>query len=220
MTAEFEGIAELLLVVLAIICAVQALFAGLLLWYVKRMAESLGVPGAVSPPPASPAPPLPAVPPAPVAGEVSEPAATGEAAAPAEAAPTAPMASVPGVPAGEAPLPAAVAPPRGVDILEGSPDIQASIRRLCEKYELSDFIIATLDGLVVVSLLPGSSEEAARFSDLYRRKKKPDTPGVRFLEIAHQGEPMLCVTKSGRPLSPGQAKGIAEDARRILNWWL
>ncbi|HXW98207.1 MAG TPA: hypothetical protein VEI51_00615 [Methanomicrobiales archaeon] len=219
MTAEFEGIAELLLIVLAIICAVQAIFAGLLLWYVKRMAESLGVSGKVAIPTVPhplPVPPRPA-PPAPVGKEVSEPVATGQAVPPAEAAPTV---AGPAVPARETPQPAAEEPSRAVDVLGGSPDIQASVRRLCEKYELSDFIIATLDGLVVVSLLPGSSEEAARFSDLYRRKKKPDSPGVRFLEIVHQGEPMLCIAKSGRPLGPAQAKGIADDARKILNWWL
>jgi hypothetical protein len=107
-----------------------------------------------------------------------------------------------------------------VDLLGECPDIQASILRLCEKYDLADFIITTMDGLLVVSLSPGSSEEAARFSDLYRRKKKPEGPGVTFLEMNHRGEAMLGIVRSDRPLLPDQLRGIGEDARKILNWWL
>jgi len=186
MTAEFESIAELLLVILAITCIVQVIFVGLLLWYVKRMSDSLGGVRAVPPPPA------------PVEGAVEKPEAI-----PVEKA----------VPGGETPPPA-------VELLEESPDIQGSIHRLCEKYHLSDLIITTLDGLVVVSLYPGSSEEAARFSDLYRRRKKPDSPGVTFLEIAHRGETMLAIIRADHPLSPEQLKGIGEDGWKILNWWL
>ena len=193
MTAEFESMAVLLLVVLTIACLVQVFFMGLLLWYMKRAAESLGrmresVP---QPLPPSPAPvPVPSVTDAPktVVAEKAGPVA-------GERAPA-------------------------VDILTESPGIQVSIHRLSEKYDLSDFIITTLDGLVVVSLYPGSSDEAARSSDLYRRKKKPDSPNVTFLEIAHRGEAMLAIVRSGHPLSPEERKGIDEDARKILDWWL
>ena len=186
MTAEFENIAEMLLVILTITCIVQVIFVGLLLWYVKRVTDSLGSARAAPPPP----------PPVAVAVETPEAITTEKA-----------------VPAGETPPPA-------VEILKESSDIQGSIHRLCEKYNLSDFVITTLDGLVVVSLHPGSSEEAARFSDLYRRKKKPDSPGVTFLEIVYQGEAMLCIIRSDHLLTPEQTKGIGEDARKILNWWL
>jgi hypothetical protein len=189
MTAEFESIAGILLVLLAVTCIVQAILVGLLLWYVKRMADSLGGAEAAGPPATAPAPP---------AGAAEAPGA------PVQAEPE--------------PVPAPEAP--AVEILEGSPDIQGSIQRLCEKYDLSDFIITTLDGLVVVSLFPGSAEEAARFSDVYRRRKKPDTPGVTFLEIVHREEAMLAIARSHRPLSPEQTGAIGEDARKILNWWL
>jgi hypothetical protein len=187
MTAEFENIAEILLVILTITCIVQVVFVGLLLWYVKRVTDSLGSARA------APLPPPPVV----AAAGAPEAITTGKA-----------------VPAGGTP------PPAPVEILKESSDIQGSIHRLCEKYDLSDFIIATMDGLVVVSLYPGSSEEAARFSDLYRRKKKPDSPGVTFLDIVHQGEAMLCILRSDHPITPEQAKGIGEDARKILDWWL
>jgi len=150
-------------------------------------------------------------------------AGLGTAGAPAAPQPPAPGAEP--VPEPEAgvreqaePAPAPAAP--AVDLIEGSPDIQGSIQRLCEKHGLSDFLITTLDGLVVVSRSPGSSEEAARFSDLYQRRKKPDSPGVTFLEIAHRRERMLAVARSNHPLSPGQVREIEEDARKILNWWL
>jgi hypothetical protein len=200
MTAEFESMAVLLLVLLIIICLVQVIFVGLLLWYVKRMADTLGRMSA----PASPSPPPPPSPssmtPAPTAEVVEVPrSVVAEKAGPAEEARAA------------APIP---------EILTESSDIQGSIHRLCEKYHLSDFIITTLDGLVVVSLYPGSSEEAARFSDLYRRRKKPDSPQVTFFEIAYRGEAMLGIIKSDHPLSPEEKKGIDEDARKILHWWL
>lgn len=187
MTAEFEGIAQMLLVILTITCILQVILVGLLLRFVMRMAEGLG--GARA-----------AVPPSPV--PAAEPAVAPQAPAVEQAEP--------------APAPQAPA----VEILGESPDIMASIQRLCEKYDLSDFIIATLDGLVVVSLYPGSSEEAARFSDLHRRKKRPDSPGVTFLEITHRGEGMLGIARSDQPLTPEQVRGIDEDARKILNWWL
>jgi hypothetical protein len=200
MTAEFESIAEILLVLLVITCLVQVIFVGLLLWYMKRMADTLGRMSA----PASPSPPPPPSPspmtPAPKAEFVEAPrAVVAEKAGPAEEARAA------------APTP---------EILTESSDIQGSIHRLCEKYHLSDFIITTLDGLVVVSLYPGSSEEAARFSDLYRRKKKPDSPQVTFFEIAYRGEAILGIIRSDHPLSPEEKKGIGEDARKILHWWL
>jgi hypothetical protein len=188
MTAEFESIAETLLVILTIACIVQVILVGLLLWYVRGVAKSMtGARAPEYPPPAAAgaAPPLTLAP----EKEGAEPA----------------------------PHPQVQA---AVEILEGTPDIQGSIHRLCEKYTLSDIIITTLDGLVVVSRYPGSSEEAARFSDLYRRKKKPDSPGVTFLEIAHRGEAMLAIVRSDRPLTPEETKGIGEDAGKILNWWL
>jgi hypothetical protein len=192
MTAEFESMTMLLLVVLTIASLVQVLLVGLLFWYMKRVADSLvGM--------RSPAPPIPPPPPAPV------PAPEGEAAKAAVAEKAGP--------ASEAVVPS-------VDILKESPDIQGSIQRLCEKYDLSDFIITTLDGLVVVSLYPGSSEEAARFSDLYRRKKKPDSPNVTFFDIDHRGEAMLGVARADRTLIPEERRGIGEDARKILDWWL
>ncbi|MDD1664267.1 MAG: hypothetical protein LUQ32_02830 [Methanomicrobiales archaeon] len=192
MTAEFESMTVLLLVVLTIACLVQVVLVGLLFWTMKRVADSLvGM--------RSPAPPVPPPPPAPVPAPEAE----------------APKAAV----SGEA-GPAFVAVVPSVDILKESPDIQGSIQRLCEKYTLSDFIIATLDGLVVVSLYPGSSEEAARFSDLYRRKKKPDSPNVIFVEVDHRGEVMLGIAGADRTLTPGERKGIGEDARKILDWWL
>jgi len=196
MTAEFESMTVLLLVVLTIACLAQVVFMGLLLWYVKRVADTLGsmrgpVPPPLPPPPAQPSPvPVPDVVEAPKA-VVTEKAV---------------------------PVAAVVAPK--LDILKESPDIQASIHRLCEKYDLSDFIVTTLDGLVVISLFPGSSEEAARSSDLFRRKKKPDSPNVTFFEIPHRGEAMLGIIRSDHPLSPEEKKGIDEDARKILDWWL
>jgi hypothetical protein len=187
MTAEFESIAEVLLVILTITCVVQVIFVGLLLWYVKRVAESLGSARGAATPPSAPA-----------GGAVSAPGAVVEEMARPAPAPQAPA----------------------VEILEEAADIQGSVHRLCEKYHLSDFIITTLDGLVVVSLYPGSSEEAARFSDLYRRKKRPDSPGVTFLEVSYGGEAMLAIARSDHPISPEQMKGIEEDARKILNWWI
>lgn len=202
MTAEFESMAVLLLLLLIIICLVQVIFVGLLLWYVKRMADTFGsmsAPASPSPPPPPPPSPSP-ITPAPIAEVVEAPrAVVAEKAGPAEEAWAA------------API---------LEILTESSDIQGSIHRLCEKYNLSDFIITTLDGLVVVSLYPGSSEEAARFSDLYRRKKKPDSPGVTFFEIAYRGEAMLGIIRADHPLSPEVKKGIDEDARKILHWWL
>ena len=122
------------------------------------------------------------------------------------------------VPGRAEPAPAPAAP--AVDLIEGSPDLQGSIERLCGKHGLSDFLITTLDGLVVVSRSPGSSEEAARFSDQYQRRKKPDSPGVTFLEIAHRGERMLAVARSDHPPGPDRVREIGDDVRKILNWWL
>jgi hypothetical protein len=190
MTAEFESFTEMLLVILTVICMVQVIFTGLLLWYMRRVAGILGIARETVRPPLVPSP-------APAGEAASAPEAAGKKAEP---------------------TPAPVAP--AVDIIGESPDIQGSIRRLSEKFRLSDFIITTLDGLVVVSLSPGSSEEAARFSELHRRKKKPDSPGVTFLEIAHRGEAMLGIARSDHPLSGDQLREIDEDARKILNWWL
>jgi hypothetical protein len=200
MTAEFESMTVLLLVVLTVACLAQVIFVGLLLWFVKRMADTLtSMRGPVPPPPPPPPPPAPPAP-SPVPDVVEAPKSiVAEKIGPAEEA-------------------RAAAPT--VELLAESPDIQGSIHRLSEKYDLSDFIIATLDGLIVVSLYPGSSEEAARFSDLYQRKKKPDSPNVTFFEIAHRGEAMLGVIRADHPLAPEERKGINEDARKILDWWL
>jgi hypothetical protein len=201
MTAEFESMTVLLLVVLTIACLAQVVLVGLLLWYMKQVADTLGgLRGPVPPPPPS-QPPLP---PQPVPATVPVPDAVE--------APKAVVSEKTG------PATAGVAPK--LDILKECPDIQASIHRLREKYDLSDFIITTLDGLVVISLYPGSSEEAARSSDLFRRKKKPDSPKVTFFEIPYRGEAMLGIIRRDHPLSPEERKGIDEDARKILDWWL
>ena len=201
MTAEFESMTELLLVVLTIACLAQIVLVGLLLWYMKRVADTLGGlkgPLPVSPPPQPPVSSQPVPAPVPIPSVVEAPK--------------------PVVAEKQRPAPAGPAPK--LDVLTESPDIQVSVHRLCEKYHLSDFIITTLDGLVVISRYPGSSEEAARSSDLYRRKKKPDSPGVIFFEIPHSGEAMLGIIRSDHPLTPEEKKGIEEDARKILDWWL
>ncbi|HVN66506.1 MAG TPA: hypothetical protein VMT31_07835 [Methanomicrobiales archaeon] len=204
MTAEFESIAELLLLILTIVCIVQAVLVGMLLWYVKRVTEFLGSPGGTAMPP--PAPPAPAA---------RAPEPTPERAERPDKARAAAASTIPATPA----VPASPTVP-AVELFGGSPDIQGSIHRLCEKYGLSDFIIATMDGLLVVSLSPGAAEEAARSSELYRRRKKPYGPGVAFLEIDHMGGPMLGIARSDRPLTPDRLREIGEDARKILNWWL
>ena len=48
MTAEFEGIAETLLVILAVACIVQVILTGLLLWYARRIVGEMR--GAGTPP--------------------------------------------------------------------------------------------------------------------------------------------------------------------------
>lgn len=204
MTAEFESMAELLLVILTILCMVQLVLTGLLLWYLKRMAESLRIGAAVAEPP-----------PEATAAEATPPASQEMPGAreAGEAVPVTPPAAPPAAPP-------ALPVPTTFELLEESPDIQASIKLLSEKYRLKDFILATLDGLVVVSLFPGSSDDAARFSDLHRRKRKPDAPGVTFLELVHRTEPMLAILRAEGPLTPDQVKGIEEDTRKILNWWL
>ncbi|MDD1659571.1 MAG: hypothetical protein LUP92_04965 [Methanomicrobiales archaeon] len=199
MATDFENMTVLLLMVLTIACLLQVVFVGVLLWYVKWMADSLGRMS----PSASPSSQLPSPSPmttatVPDAVEAPQAVAADKTEPAEEARPSAPA----------------------VEILAESPDIQGSVHRLCEKYDLSDFILTTLDGLVVVSLFPRSSDEAARFSDLYRRKKKPDSPNVTFFEIAHRGEAMLVIVRRDHPLSPEERKGIDEDARKILNWWL
>ena len=71
MTADFESMTELLLVVLTVACLAQVVFAGLLLWYMKRVAETLGSMRApVSTPEAPPHP-------VPVPGTVESTGATG-----------------------------------------------------------------------------------------------------------------------------------------------
>ena len=197
MAADFESTTLILLVVLTIACVMQVIFLGLLLMYMKRVAATLGGTREPVAPPRLPPAPGPAPVPEPAPGATGRTGGTGRTV--------------------EIPAPA---PAPAIEILRDSPDIQGSIHRLCEKYRLSDFILATLDGLVVVSMYPGSAEEAARFSDLHRRKKKPDSPGVTFLEISHHGEAMLAILRADHPLSPGEEKGIGEDAERILNWWL
>jgi hypothetical protein len=217
MTAEFENFVGLLLVILTIICILQVFFTGLLLWYVKRVMESLGGARAAALPPPAPAA---ITTPEPGAPRPEVPAAKAPAVGEGRPASPAPATAAPAVGEGlpASPAPATAAP--AVDLLGGSPDIQGSILRLSLKHDLADFIITTLDGLLVVSLSPGASEEAARYSDLYRRKKKPDAPGVAFLELDHRGEAMLCVARSDRTLTPDQLRGIGEDAREILQWWL
>ncbi|HTY53257.1 MAG TPA: hypothetical protein VMB35_08695 [Methanomicrobiales archaeon] len=231
MATDFENMATLLLVVLTIAVIVEVVLTGLLFWYLKRILDMLA--GRGSQAPAVPSLPLPPpaigsrITPLPKPEEVREAVAVPvpvREAPPVEIPAPAP-APAPARPAPPARAPAKPAPPSPeaapvVEILKDSPDIQGSIHRLCEKYGLSDFIIATLDGLVVVSLFPGASEEAARFSDLYRRRKKPDITGVTFIGISHHGEDMLGIARSNHPLSPEERKGIDEDARRILSWWL
>lgn len=226
MTTEFENLALLLLALLVIVSIVQLVFAVILFRYMKRIAGALGtmregaapgsegagvIPGGWGPSGLSREPPGGRGP-------------SGPGKGPLWSGTPVPRAPEPGVPETKAeplrPRPAVAAAPVKAEILKDRRDIQGSAQSLSQKYELTDYLIATLDGLVVVSLHPGSSDEAARYSDLYRRKKKPDTPGVTFLGIRHRGEPMLVAMKSDRPLGPEELKGIGEDSEKILNWWL
>jgi hypothetical protein len=111
--------------------------------------------------------------------------------------------------------------PKPVDLLKNRNDIAASLRALAEKYSLSEITLATGDGLVLASSAGHDVQaDAAQFSQIIKRQSAPDDPEVSLFEVKHRDSSVIGIVRMNNNLPQNWKKGIREDTKVILQWWL
>lgn len=111
--------------------------------------------------------------------------------------------------------------PKTVDLLQNREDITASLRSLAEKYSLSEITLATGDGLVLASSAGHDVQaDAAQYSQIIKRQSAPDDPEVSLFEVKHREKSVIGIVRMDNNLPQNWKKGIREDTKVILQWWL
>ena len=191
MVTEFESLSILLLQVLVLVSSLQVVIMMIVVYYLTRVLDLVRGTTPVHDHPAR-IRPLPSPEPAP-----SSPPPPSRVASPS-----------PGKPA------------YAMEILEDRRDIRGSIQAICDKFDLRDMFITTMDGLIVVSRTPGVADEAARLTGMYRHGGRTDGKDLHFLPVTHRGDELLVILRAGRTLDDAERKAIEKDVAQILNWWL
>jgi hypothetical protein len=111
--------------------------------------------------------------------------------------------------------------PKTVDLLQNRENITASLRALAEKYSLSEITLATGDGLVLASSAGHDVQaDAAQYSQIIKRQSAPDDPEVSLFEVKHRDKSLIGIVRMDNNLPQNWKKGIREDTKVILQWWL
>ena len=122
-----------------------------------------------------------------------------------------------------APLPPAAAPRQAspIDLTKGRGDITQSYSALTEKYGVSQFTLATADGLVFASSGSASAQtDAAVFSGEYAKNPSAQHTGVILFGLEHKGSQLIGIVRTKTVLPEGIVRQIIADTKDILNWWI
>ncbi|MDD1693274.1 MAG: hypothetical protein LUQ71_00970, partial [Methanoregula sp.] len=107
------------------------------------------------------------------------------------------------------PKPGILPPPKTSSVVEGIPDISASLRMLVEKYSLEQFTIATSDGLVFASGGGDSAQDdAAQYGGQYGTAPDATTPGIILFGITHKGSDLTGIIRTNLQ--------VPADIRRMI----
>ena len=111
--------------------------------------------------------------------------------------------------------------PKPVDLLQNRKDITSSLQALAEKYSLAEITLATDDGLVLASSAGHDVQgDAAHYSQIIKRQSAPDDPEISLFELRHRDAGVIGIIRMNTNLPQNWKKGIREDTKVILQWWL
>ena len=111
--------------------------------------------------------------------------------------------------------------PKDVELLEGRPDMIASMRAIAEKYSLSEITLATDEGLVFVTSADRDVQpDAVKYSQIARHQAPPDEPDVTLFELMHRDSRLIGIIRTPRELPQNWKRQIRDDTKGILQWWL
>jgi len=111
--------------------------------------------------------------------------------------------------------------PKDIDLTNTSKDMTESLEALVGKYSLSNFTIATADGLLFGSS-GGDTDQAdsATYSEIFKNDPLTETPGVVLFGLTHKGSELIGIVRAKTPLPNKIVQQIAADTKVILNWWI
>ncbi|HEU18645.1 MAG TPA: hypothetical protein ENO00_04580 [Deltaproteobacteria bacterium] len=107
-----------------------------------------------------------------------------------------------------------------IDLIDSSFSIMDSLNRLCQKFNVETFTLASTDGLVIASSFAGGARDAAYFSNLYLREKITRRGDIAISSLKHQNQNLIFIIRSQRNLDSEEIEAIKSDAKRILLFWL
>jgi hypothetical protein len=111
--------------------------------------------------------------------------------------------------------------PGDTSVIDGMPDITASLRTLAEKYSLDQFTIATADGLVFASSGGENAlDDAALFSEIFASDPLAITPGVTLFGLDYKGSCLVGIIRTNLRIPGEVARMIEWDTKDILHKWI
>ncbi|HEX3001679.1 MAG TPA: hypothetical protein VHN82_04840 [Methanoregula sp.] len=108
-----------------------------------------------------------------------------------------------------------------IPVIDTAEDIIDSVRLLTEKYSLTQFTLATSDGLVLASGGVGSAlEDAAWFGRPRGEVSEENIPGIAVFTVTHKGSDLTGIIRSNLPIPQKTLVMIECDTQDILTRWI
>ena len=119
------------------------------------------------------------------------------------------------------PRAASVPKPHEIDLTGTRRDMTESLAAIVGKYSLSNFTIATADGLIFGSSGGDTAQtDAARYSEMFKNDPLIEIPGVVLFGLTHKGSELIGIVRAKTQPTREIIQQIAADTKVILNWWV
>lgn len=111
--------------------------------------------------------------------------------------------------------------PKDIELTVNRRDLTDSLRALAEKYSLTELTLATDDGLVFATSTDRDVQpDAVKYSQIFRHQAPPDDPHVSLFELMHRESRLIGIIRTSKEIPQNRKRGIRDDTKVILQWWL
>ena len=111
--------------------------------------------------------------------------------------------------------------PKDIDLTSTRKDMTESLAAIVGKYSLSNFTIATADGLIFGSSGGDTAQtDAASYSEMFKNDPLSEIPGVVLFGLTHKGSELIGIVRAKTQPPREIIQQIAADTKVILNWWV
>ena len=109
---------------------------------------------------------------------------------------------------------------QGINLTEGISDINESMKRYTQKYNLDSATLASMDGFSIASSHAESETEAANLTARYRENAMTKIGDIHIIPLNYRGEDILVIFRTDKQIPREQEDMMIRDGRSILSHWI